>query len=288
MVPSTLLGMNTFTPDLVTTEASRVRWADLAGRPHGDIGATGRPFVFLHGLTFDHRLWDPVLEALPVTHPAVALDLPGHGGSPALPCHHLEAVADAIHEAVLDAGLAEPIVVGHSIGGPIASIYAIKYPSSAIVTVDQPVPVAPFAHVVRSLAGRLAPDSFAETWEMFRESMHIELVPARNRPLLQAGEAATREQVLSYWAELLERTPEDLSRWVDDQLARARAVALPYLALRGRDVDPEEREFLNDRLPQAEVVVWPVGHHFPHLADPARFAAMLTGLAAGLPLRVGR
>lgn len=275
--------MNTSTPHLATTEASRVRWADLAGRPHGELGASGRPFVFLHGLTFDHRMWDPVLEALPASHPAIAFDLPGHGGSPALPRHDLEAVADAIHEAVLDAGLAAPIVVGHSIGGPIASIYAIKYPSAAIVTVDQPVPVEPFAHIVRSLEGQLDPGSFAQTWEMFRESMHIELVPATMRPLLEAGEAATRELVLSYWVELLERTPEDLSRWVDDQLAQARAAALPYLALRGRDVDPAEREFLDDRLPHAEIVVWPAGHHFPHLTDPARFAAMLTGLAAGVP-----
>jgi hypothetical protein len=30
------------------------------------------------------------------------------------------------------------------------------------------------------------------------------------------------------------------------------------------------------RLPQAETVVWPVGHHFPHLAYPDRFAALLT------------
>jgi pimeloyl-ACP methyl ester carboxylesterase len=48
-------------------------------------------------------------------------------------------------------------------------------------------------------------------------------------------------------------------------------------------VDPVERAFLDDRLPHAEIVVWPVGHHFPHLADPPRFATMLTGLAAGLP-----
>jgi hypothetical protein len=53
-------------------------------------------------------------------------------------------------------------------------------------------------------------------------------------------------------------------------------------------VDQEERAFLDDRLPHAEIVVWPVGHHFPHLADPARFAAMLTGLAAGLPGRAPR
>ena len=59
-----------------TATSSRVRWACLAGRPHGDEDAGGRSFVFLHGLTFDHRMWEPVLQALPESHRAIAFDLP--------------------------------------------------------------------------------------------------------------------------------------------------------------------------------------------------------------------
>jgi pimeloyl-ACP methyl ester carboxylesterase len=276
--------MNTLPEYLDTTQASRVRWADLAGRPHGDSNASGRSFVFLHGLTFDHRMWDPVMEALPSDHHAIAFDLPGHGGSPALPSHALETVADAIHDAVLEAGLEAPIVVGHSIGGPIASLYAVKYPAAAVVAVDSPVRVEPFAQLVRSLAAQLTGEGFAETWSMFRESMEIERVPQPERALLQVCFRATQEQVVSYWTELLERTPAEIAGWVDEQMSRARAAGLPYLALHGHPIDPEERAFLRDRLPRAEIVVWPVGHHFPHLADPIRFAALLSGLAAGLPV----
>jgi pimeloyl-ACP methyl ester carboxylesterase len=275
--------METIT-QLDTTQASRVRWGNLAGRPHGNSRAPGRAFVFLHGLTFDHRMWDPVLDALPPNHHAIAFDLPGHGGSRALPRHDLAAVADTIHDAVVDAGLEAPIVVGHSIGAPIASLYAVKYPAAAVVTVDGAVAVAAFARRISSLESQLTPECFAQTWGMFRESMHIDRVPAGARALLRAGDGATREQVLSYWVEFFERTPEELAAWVDEQLALARAAALPYLAVRGGAVDPAELALLRDRLPQAEVVVWPVGHHFPHLADPARFAELLTSLAAGLPV----
>ena len=193
-------------------------------------------------------------------------------------------MADAIDEAVRDAGLDSPIVVGHSIGGPIASLYAVKYPAAAVVSVDAPALIAPFAHFVRSLAAQLAGDGFDETWAMFRESMHVERVPEASRDLLSVGERAAQSQVLSYWGELLERTPDALTRWVEGQLDLARAAALPYLVLHGDPVDPEERAYLNARLPQAEIVVWPVGHHFPHLADPVRFAELLVGLAAGLPV----
>lgn len=274
--------MNTLPEYLDTTQASRVRWADLAGRPHGDGNASGRSFVFLHGLTFDHRMWDPVMEALPSDHHAIAFDLPGHGGSPALPSHDLEVVVDAVHEAVLAAGLEAPIVVGHSIGGPIASLYAVKYPAAAVVAVDSPARIEPFAQLIHSLSEQLTGDGFAQTWSMFRESMYIERVSQPERALLQVGFEATQEQVVSYWRGLLERPPAEIAGWVDEQMARARAAALPYLALHGDPIDPEERAFLRERLPQAEIVVWPVGHHFPHLADPPRFAALLSGLAAGL------
>jgi pimeloyl-ACP methyl ester carboxylesterase len=44
-------------------------------------------------------------------------------------------------------------------------------------------------------------------------------------------------------------------------------------------VDEAERAFLSESLPLAELLVWPVGHHFPHLEDPARFAALLRRFA---------
>jgi pimeloyl-ACP methyl ester carboxylesterase len=229
-------------------------------------------------------MWDPIMEALPCNHHAIAVDLPGHGGSPALPEHDLETVAAAIHAAVQDAGMESPIVVGHSIGGPIASLYAVKYPAAAVVSIDAPALIAPFAHFVQSLAPQLSGDAFHETWSVFRESMHIERVPEITRGPLRVGERPPQQQVLSYWRGLLEWSPEELTRWVEGQMAQACATALPYLVLHGDPIDPEERAYLTARLPQAEIVVWPVGHHFPHLADPVRFAELLTGLAAGLPV----
>src|SRR5262245_28710496 len=109
------------------SRACRVRWAGLSGREHGDPDAAGPAFVLLHGLTFDRRMWDPVLGALPRGRRAIALDLPGHGGSSPLRGRGLAAAVDAVREAVVAARLDSPILVGHSIGGPIASIYAARY-----------------------------------------------------------------------------------------------------------------------------------------------------------------
>ena len=68
---------------------------------------------------------------------------------------------------------------------------------------------------------------------------------------------------------------------VPDQAAqsvqRLAEAGLPCLSLHSNPVDPADQVWLADRVPQAEVVVWPVRHHFPHLADPEAFARLLAG-----------
>lgn len=260
--------------------ASRIRWAGLAGREHGSEAASKRPFVFLHGLTFNRRMWDPVLEFLPDHHRAIAFDLPGHGGSPPLAQSGLAPVVEALHEAVLEAALDRPILIGHSIGGPLAALYAATYPAAAVVSIEGGIRIEPFAAMLGSLRPQLTGDRFDEAWAAFQQSFQMDSVPALHRHLLRAGERGSQQVVLSYQADLLERPLGDVIRWREDGLSRLRDQRTPYIALQASPVDHAERDWLAARLPQAEVVVWPVGHHFPHLAHPARLAALVTGLGA--------
>jgi pimeloyl-ACP methyl ester carboxylesterase len=54
----------------------------------------------------------------------VALDLTGHRESPWRDPYDLREVADVLHEAVDAAGARRPVLVGHSIGGVLATVYA--------------------------------------------------------------------------------------------------------------------------------------------------------------------
>jgi pimeloyl-ACP methyl ester carboxylesterase len=230
--------------------------------------STATPIVFLHGLTFDRRMWDPVLDELPDGSRALALDLPGHGGSPLLAERGLEPVVGALHAAILDAGLDRPVVVGHSIGGPLA------------VSIDAPIRLEPFAALLHSIRPQLTGDGFDDVWAGFRQSMRIDQVPAAHRDLLRVGERASQEVVLSYQADLLERPLDEVVRWREAGLRRLREQGTPYVVLQARPVEEAERAWLLEHVPQVEIVVWPVGHHFPHLAEPARLAALVAGIAA--------
>lgn len=94
------------------------------------------PLVLLHPLGADRHFWDPVRDALG-PHPAVALDLPGHGSAPLADGAGIEAYADAVVRAV--AKLAEPVcLVGMSLGGLVAQHIGWARPDlvASVVLVD--------------------------------------------------------------------------------------------------------------------------------------------------------
>ena len=239
------------------------------------ITDTTTTYVLLHGLTFDHRMWDPVIGALPADRRVLALDLPGHGETPMRPEPGLAPVVDAVHEAVRAAGIERPLVVGHSIGGPVAAIYASTYPTAGVISVEAPIRLEPFAAMLAALRPQLEGAGFDQAWSMFRQSWGVDLVPAGRRELLRAGERGSQDIVLSYQADLLDRPLADVARWRDEGLGRLAQAGIPYVSLHANPVEPADEAWLKTAVPQAEVIVWPVGHHFPHLADPDAFAELL-------------
>jgi pimeloyl-ACP methyl ester carboxylesterase len=256
---------------------SRIRWAGLSGREHGEAGAVGPGLVLLHGLTFDRRMWYPVLDALPVGTHAIAFDLPGHGGSDPIAGVGLAPVVSAVHAAILEAGLEAPIVVGHSIGGPVAALYGSLHSVSAVVSVEAPMRFEPFAQHMRSLAPMLTGDGFEEAWASYRASWRLDLLTEDELGFLE--ERPSRELVTAYQADILDGPLDAIVARRDEGLGRLRVGGTPFVSLYAAEVDPQERAFLAEQLPQAEIAVWPVGHHFPHVSDPGRFARLLERLS---------
>jgi pimeloyl-ACP methyl ester carboxylesterase len=62
------------------------------GLAYDDVG-TGTPVVFLHGLTFDRRTWQPIVVRLDGSVRSIAIDLPAHGESAGVPAPHDEIAA---------------------------------------------------------------------------------------------------------------------------------------------------------------------------------------------------
>jgi pimeloyl-ACP methyl ester carboxylesterase len=271
------------------TRASGQRQAvirTLAGLAADDWGESDArpPLVLLHGLTFDRSLWRPSLDELQRIDPGrrvLALDLPGHGASQGWPSYDVASLASGVHRAVEEAQLRSPVVVGHSIAGVIATVYAAEYPTRGVINVDQSLQVAPFAGLARSLADKLRGPAFPAVWQMFAASMHIELLPDAGQELVRSSSRPRQDLVLGYWQEVLDRPASELADMVGATLAAVRAAGVPYLVVAGDDLEAGYREWLTEMLPQAAVTVWPGSGHFPHIAHPGRFAACLAASGSG-------
>lgn len=119
--------------------------AEVAGfDPHGS------PVVLLHGLTFDCNMWAPLINVLKGRR-VLAFDLPGHGRSPLRYSYEPGELAALLHDALLAAGVQKPVLVGHSIGGLLATAYAGAYPSRAVLNIDQPLLPGMFGEYLRSV-----------------------------------------------------------------------------------------------------------------------------------------
>ncbi len=256
----------------------------LAGLAADDYGHSEHqaPLVLLHGLTFDRSMWRPSLAALYGIDPGrrvLALDLPGHGASPGWPSYDVQSLADGIHRAVEAAGLRSPVVVGHSIGGIVATAYAAKHPTRGIINVDQPLQAAPFASLVQSFASKLRGPAFPAVWQMFAASMHIELLPETAQVLVRSSCQPRQDLVLAYWRELLDRPVSEIADFAAATLEAVRSAGVPYLVVAGADLEPGYEKWLSKTLPQAAITVWPGSGHFPHIAHPDRFAECLAATA---------
>lgn len=234
------------------------------------------PLVLLHGLTFDRRMWEPAVAALRQQDPGrtvLALDLPGHGGSPMQDSCDLDDVAAAVASAVEDAELDAPVVVGHSISGIIATRYAVAHRTRGVVNVDVTLDTA-FVRMLRANHDALVGSGFAGIWRGLLASMHMEVLPDSARELLNT-DLPRQDVFLAYQRQALE-TPEDqLQQIIAHTLDVLRRSGLPYAIIAGHDYDEAYTAWLHEMLPQATITVFPESGHFPHLADPDRFAACL-------------
>lgn len=91
--------------------------------------ATGTPVVFIHGYGGDLDNWLFNLDAIGEKSPVVALDLPGHGQSSIkLPGSTIAALAQFTARFLTSIDVDRAHVVGHSMGGAIASQLLLDVP----------------------------------------------------------------------------------------------------------------------------------------------------------------
>jgi pimeloyl-ACP methyl ester carboxylesterase len=239
------------------------------------------PLLLLHGLTYDRHQWDPFIRVLAETDPdrrVLAVDLPGHGDAPRWDSYNAVEVVDALHDAVTRAGLGTPVVVGHSLGGVLAGIYAARHPARAVVDVDQPLLVGGFGDFLRQSEPILAGPQWRAIWDRLLGGMGIAELPPEARELVRTRTDPRPELLLGYWDPILRSTNDEINGQRESELRTISNHKIAYAFVTSTEPDPAYKKWLLGLVPAARIEVLPGGGHFPHLAHPAELAAIVTGL----------
>ncbi|GAB3299698.1 alpha/beta fold hydrolase [Epidermidibacterium keratini] len=123
------------------------------------IDGESRTVVFLHGLFGQGRNFASIAKTLTPKYGVLLVDLPNHGASAWTDSVDYLAMADSVAEAIrAQCGDEQVALVGHSMGGKVAMVVALRHPDliAELVVVD----IAPdasegaseFAYLLESLA----------------------------------------------------------------------------------------------------------------------------------------
>jgi pimeloyl-ACP methyl ester carboxylesterase len=237
------------------------------------------PVVLLHGVGSRGQSWWPVIDPLAARFHLYQLDLRGHGasGKPSAGYQmaHYAADLDAAL-AVLD--LAEPRIMGHSLGALVALFWASEHPSraAALVVEDPSLRVPP--DIVEAFDGwqQLAALTTAQAAAWYRQ----EYPDWSDADCLRRAETIT-STAPGVFAELRAEAQEALARGTTDRMHILSGVQSPTLLLYGSVelgsmVAPADAERFVQIMPRGRALQIPgAGHSLHREASDAFLEAVI-------------
>lgn len=242
---------------------------------------TGPTLVLLHYWGGSARTWDLVVDRL-AGRDVLAVDFRGWSRSSALPGPYtLGQFADDTLAVLADAGVADHVLVGHSMGGKVAQLVAATRPAGlrGIVLVGSG-PAKPAAQVTPEYRETLshAYDS-AESVAGARDHVLTATdLPARLKDQIVTDSQSAAEAARGEWP--LRGIAQDITE-------RTRMIEVPALVVAGEHDQVEPVDVLRDNLmpylSRADFTVLPRTGHLIPLEAPGGLADAITAFTPAAP-----
>jgi pimeloyl-ACP methyl ester carboxylesterase len=237
--------------------------------------------VFCHGLFGQGRNFTGIAKALTSSHRVTLVDMPDHGQSPRSDRFDYLAAADQVAE-LLSAD--DPVaLVGHSMGGKISMLTALRHPElvERLVVVDvAPVPYDHAAEFEGYITAMRAIDLDTLERRSDAEDALREAVPS---PTVRGFllQSLRREGDQWHWLlnlELLARDLDAITDWPEAALAGTAAYDGPVLWVGGAHsayVHPDYDEAMTRWFPRNRRVTVKGAGHWVHSEQPEVFVEVL-------------
>jgi pimeloyl-ACP methyl ester carboxylesterase len=270
---------------------SYVPWysGQLAYERQGVVGTP--PVLLIHGMAGSRETWHEAQALLAESCDVIAVDLPGHGQS-SLPNgdYSLGSLAAALRDLLDRLDIERATIVGHSLGGGVALQFIYQFPERCerLVLVSSGGlgrEVTPFLRALSlpgastALKGLLALRRSEKAQGVGRFFQPVARRVWSDLPLMLSNFAALQEPALrrSFIATIRAVIdPHGQSVTATDRLPLARH--LPVMVVWGRRdqmIPAAHALSVAQALPHARIEVFDQAGHFPHEADPKRFAEAL-------------
>lgn len=246
---------------------------------HYSVQGKGDPaLVFIHCWACNRHFWDNQVAEFSKTYRVVTIDLPGQGESgQGRKNYSVETYGDDVKTVVTKLNLKRVVLVGSSMGGPIALEATRRMPDRvvAIVPVDtlqnveQHVPQEQLDAVFKQMQA----DFKTATTNLLNQYFFSPTTPA-----------AVKERIIN---ETIAQKPEVVlpilkAVFSYDALPGMREVKVPIRAINADRV-PTDVAANRKYAPHFDVVIIKGTGHYPMLEDPARFNQMLAEILRNLP-----
>lgn len=259
---------------------------DLNVRVYGSGG--DRAVVLLHGYTASIQWWEAVAPSLAHGTRVIAIDLVGHGGSEAprdRAAYSADGQASAVHQALDALGVRHAVLIGHSMGGLVATALAERAPELVERVVAADSPGAPGMVAMPALGNAVCWPILGAAVDRLRSS------DAVDKPSLQTGFAADFAVPELAYRSLKRMTHNALcdaktageineQRAVADRLA---GLGKPVLVVWGEHdvLTPTQPNVDRYRAAGLDPVVVAGSGHSPIVEKPAEFLSAITMFVRG-------
>lgn len=215
----------------------------------------GDKIVLIHGLAVNVRTWRKFVPFLPEEMHVVLVDLLGHGLSAAPDIDYSVFVqADLLNDLLTDKKLLDSFIMGHSYGGWIAAMHAIRgYKSSGIILEDA-----------------------AGMKEYFDDMITANIREERRKQLID--DAITLKGNASVIRSILEDDFENDSEHLTGGMLSK--IHLPTMIVWGENdqrISLRYGKLLKERIRNSRLEIIPGAEHTPHYTHPKEVVSVLLG-----------
>jgi pimeloyl-ACP methyl ester carboxylesterase len=241
------------------------------------LAGSGPPLLLIHGIGSTWRVWKPILERLEASHEVLGVDVPGFGHSAAFPAGTaptIDAMAEALENALDAVGWERPHVAGNSMGGWLAlelarrgrAASAVAISPAGMWTEKERVYSRNSLRTQHAIATRIAPHADRITSTALGRTLVLGSVMSRPWRLAPEDAAETLRLFAGCpgWEATLEALTEDMPRELG-------SIDCPVRIVWGsRDVLllPRQADRFVREIPNAELVRLPGLGHVPMSDDP--------------------